>query len=125
MALNCRRRSFPGGGELARGFQFFISFAVAIRPRACAFSWGKLAQITVLIEAFYQTVDPSETQRFPNGILIRNCLKAGGRLIVHEPYARTGSVVLLEPRTPLPAAAYVELDEVAGHFLVACFVLGG
>jgi hypothetical protein len=61
------------------------TLSIQTRPLAGGLPGRDLESIPIIIEAFDETIDPSEAQRLSNHVLIRNQLRTHMTLIEHKP----------------------------------------
>ena len=92
-----------------------VARAVQIGPKAIRFARSELPRISVVVEPADQAVDPTEAERFLDGVLVVDRRLARVRLVEHEPDLARGAVIRVEPRAPARAAANVERLEFGRH----------
>ena len=97
--------------EQAGGLEISPPFSIEVRPFAGGFSRRDLHSVSIVIESFDQTVDPSEAQGLSNHIFVRDRLLPGVAFVENEPDPWAQCVVLCEPCAPLFAGSEVHRHE--------------
>ena len=105
-------RCKPGRREQVCRLELSPPFSIKVRPLAGGLSRRDLHGVSIFIEAFDQTVDPSEAQRFSNYVFVGDRLLPGVTFIENEPDPWARLVVLCQPCPPIFAASEMEGYEV-------------
>ena len=89
-----RRRRQTGRREQAGRLELRPPFAIDVRPLARRLSRCDLDGVSVVIEAFDKTVDPSEAQRLTNRVFVGDRLHPCMSLVADKPDPRARRMVL-------------------------------
>src|SRR5262249_49137058 len=98
----------PDLGHAALFDQFAHSSLVRWRPFEAVASRRELLRVLFLVDLLHDAVDPAETERFFNGVVVRNPRLVALVLIVNEPVFGLGGVMLPQPGAPLFAGRDME-----------------
>jgi hypothetical protein len=91
---------------------------VDVGPLALRPARRELSREPIVVQPLDETVNPSETERLAQRILIRDRRDAGVILVKDEPHAGARRVMLREPGPPLTSIANVQLLELSGHDVI-------
>src|SRR5260370_28672339 len=97
----CRRETRRR--EQAPRLEFHPPFPIDVRPLARGLSRRDLKGVSVVIETFDKTVDPSEAKRLANGVFVADRLYPCVGLVEHDPTPSTLRRMLSPPRAPFSA----------------------
>src|ERR1019366_3375728 len=84
-------------------------------PLALRLSRRELAGISIVIETLNQAVDPSETQRLANRILVSHGFRGSVALVEHQPDPWIRCMVLSQPCPPSLAVGNLQRHEFRRH----------
>src|SRR6185503_20640812 len=97
-----------GGRHRGTGDQLLDAFLVQRRPRTRRLARCEDLFVERVVDWMHEAVDPSEAERFFDGIAVGQRGNAGVLFRVDEPDAVRGVVMLLQPRSPCTARARLQ-----------------
>src|SRR5262245_6414339 len=106
----CRCKA--GLGEQVCRLELGPPFSIQVRPLACGLPRRDLHNVSIVIDAFDQTVDPSEAQRFTNHVFVGDRFLPGVSFIENGPDSWAGRLIACQPCPPIFAACEVQGYEV-------------
>ena len=104
-------RCKPGRREQVCRLELSPPFSIKVRPLAGRLSRRDLDGVSIVIDAFDQTVDPSEAQRLSNHVFVGDRLLPGVTFIENAPNPRARRVVFCQPRPSIFAASEMQSYE--------------
>ncbi len=104
-----------GRREQAGRLEFRPPFPISVRPLARRLSRRNFKSVSVVIETFDKTVNPSEAKRLANHVFVGDRLYPRMGLVEYEPDSWTRGVMLGQPRPPLSATRNLQASEFCRH----------
>jgi hypothetical protein len=104
-----------GRREQAGRLEFHPPFPIDVRPLARPLSRRNFESISVVIETFDKTVNPSEAKRLTNGVFVGHRLDPCMGLVELDPDSWTRRVMLCQPRPPLSTTRNLQGHELCRH----------
>jgi len=115
VAVCRRRRGDAARREPAGRFELLPTFPIDVRPSARRFARRDFDCEAVVIQPFYEAVDPPEAERLAHDVFIGHRLDAGMLFMADESNAGARRVMSRKPPPPRSTGSHVERFHLASN----------